>query len=141
MRNRSASFTLIELLVSISLISIVCITLFYFLYSSVGLMNRTLEVERSAQVVRSVAGRMSGDIVQSGGISPGSGSKRLVIGDISYEYVEGKIRRTQGADTYFMTTDGEIRSLEFYYPTNKQVKIAITPRAGGQYYLSVYARN
>jgi prepilin-type N-terminal cleavage/methylation domain-containing protein len=138
---RSKAFTLIELLVSISLISMMCVALFYFMYSSIGLMSRSMNNERSLQLVRSVTSRISLDIKQSGGISNGSGPNKLIIGQICYEFKNGKIMRTEGNDSYYMTIEGEIKGLEFNYPSSKLVKMALTTATGGQYYLSVYSRN
>ncbi|MFH1709560.1 MAG: prepilin-type N-terminal cleavage/methylation domain-containing protein [bacterium] len=134
-------FTLVELLIAMALISAVSITLFYFALSSVRLISRAAALSRSDQTARFVAGRISYDIAQSGGALPGSGPAKLVLGGIYYEYRDNKVRREEGSDVYYLTTEGEIKGLKFSYPLTKLIKVEITPKLGGVYYFNVYARN
>lgn len=139
--RRSKAFTLVELLVAMMLMSVVCVTLFYFVLSSIKLMNKSANIAASSQAVRFVAGRVSSDIIQSAGPSSGSIASRLVIGGIAYEYRDGKVRVEKGSDVYYLTNEGEIKGLKFSYPSSKLVKIEIIPKIGGVYRLNAYARN
>lgn len=141
MRRVSKAFTLLEMLVSITVISALCVALFLFMYSAVRQLNRAIEAERSLQLVRFIAGRMSSDISQSGGADAGSNTSELVMGNIRYEMKENKVRRTDGGDVYYLSTEGEVKAMEFHYSSKKLIKIAFTMATGGEYYLSVYARN
>jgi prepilin-type N-terminal cleavage/methylation domain-containing protein len=139
--KRSKAFTLIELLIATALISAISVSIFYFAFSSIRLMFRTVDLTSSGQAVRFVAGRISSDIMQSSGPGAGSGLDKLVIGNITYEFLDNKVRREEGSDVYYLTTEGEVKGLKFSYPASKLVKIDITPKYGGEYYLDVYARN
>ncbi len=104
-------------------------------------MFMSTDLTSSAQAARFTAGRISSDIMQSSGASAGSGPDKLVIGSITYEFLDNKVRRQEGSDVYYLTTEGEIKGLKFSYPSSKLVRIDITPKYGGDYYLDVYARN
>ena len=139
--KRSKAFTLIELLVATAMISVICTTLFYFMLSTTGLIARTSNLAKSMQSVRFIAGRISSDIMQSGGAGTGSSSGKLMIGDISYEFRDGKVRREERGDVYNLTIESEIKGLKFSYPASKLVGIEIIPKTGKVYYYNVYARN
>jgi len=138
--KRSKAFTLIELLVATAMISVICTTLFYFMLSTTKLIARTSDLAKSMQSVRFIAGRISSDIMQSGGAGTGSSLSKLMIGDISYEFREGKVRREEGSDVYNLTIEGEIKGLKFSYPSSKLIGVEITPKTGKAYYYDVYAR-
>ena len=140
MMKRSKAFTLIELLVATAMISVICTTLFYFMLSTTKLIARTSDLAKSMQSVRFIAGRISSDIMQSGGAGTGSSLSKLMIGDISYEFREGKVRREEGSDVYNLTIEGEIKGLKFSYPSSKLIGVEITPKTGKAYYYDVYAR-
>jgi prepilin-type N-terminal cleavage/methylation domain-containing protein len=137
----SKAFTLIELLIATALISAISVSIFYFAFSSIRLMFRAIDLSGSGQAVRFTAGRISSDIMQSGGPGAGSGPDKLIIGDITYEFRENKVRREEGSDVYYLTTEGEIKGLKFSYPPSKLIRVEVTPKYGGAYYLNVYARN
>jgi len=139
--KRSKAFTLIELLIATAMISVISITLFYFALSTTRLIARASDLAKSMQSVRFIAGRISSDIMQSGGAGTGSSSGKLMIGDISYEFREGKIRREEGSEIYYLTIEGEIKGLKFSYPSLKLIGVEITPKTGKAYYYNVYARN
>ena len=141
MMKRSKAFTLIELLIATAMISVICITLFYFALSTTRLISRSTDYVKSMQSIRFIAGRISLDIMQSGGAGIGSSSGKLIIGDISYEFREGKVRREEGSEVYYLTIEGEIKGLKFSYPSSKLVGIEIIPKTGKAYYYNVYARN
>lgn len=138
---KTRAFTLIELLVAISLISAITVAMFYFSLSSIKLVNRALADAKSLQVTRFIMARISSDYASGSGAGSGSGPLRLVIGNISYEFRDNKLRRQEGSDSYYMTVEGEIKGLRFYYPSQKMVRIEIIPNTGGAFSESVYARN
>jgi len=137
----SKAFTLIELLVATAMISIISITLFYFALSSTRLISRSADHAKSMQSVRFIAGRISSDIMQSGGAGTGSNPSKLIIGNISYEFRESKIRREEGSEVYYLTIEGEVKGLKFSYPSSKLIGVEIIPRTGKAYDFNVYARN
>jgi len=139
--KRSKAFTLIELLIATAMISVICITLFYFALSTTRLISMSADHAKSMQSVRFIAGRISSDIMQSGGAGIGSSSGKLMISDISYEFRESKIRREEGSEVYYLTIEGEIKGLKFSYPSSKLVGVEIIPRTGKAYDFNVYARN
>jgi hypothetical protein len=139
--KKSKAFTLIELLIAAVMASMLSITIFYFAFSSIRLMYRAVDTSKSDQTARFIAGRISPDIIQSGGAGEGSNMSRLVLGNISYEFREGKVRREEGSDVYYLTVEGEIRGLRFSYPSAKLVKVEITPKTGGTHFINFYARN
>ena len=139
--KRSNAFTLIELLIATAMISAITISIFYFAFSSIKVIFRATDQSKALQAVRFVASRISSDIMQSSGLSIGSGPDKLVIGNITYEFRESKVRREEGSDVYYMTTEGEIKGLKFSYPASKLVKVENTPKIGGAYYIDAYARN
>jgi prepilin-type N-terminal cleavage/methylation domain-containing protein len=141
MMKRSGAFTLIELMIATAMISVICSALLYFALSSLRLISRSSDVSSSAQTVRFVAERMSADITRSGGAGAGSGKSRLALGNIIYEYREGKIRREEGTNVYYLTEAGEIKDLKFSYPSLKLINIEVVPKTGGAYSFSSYARN
>lgn len=139
--RKSNGFTLIELLVTTAMISVIFIAIFYFAFSSIRSMSRAIDLSRSQQTVRFVAGRISSDIMQSSGAGTGSAPGKLVLGNINYELMNNKVRREEGSDVYYLTTEGEIKGLKFSYLLTKLIKLEITPKVGGTYYFNVYARN
>ena len=139
--KRAKAFTLIELLIATAMISAISIAIFYFALSSIRLISRSSDFAKSMQSVRFIAGRISSDIMQSGGADTGSGQSRLILGDISYEFLNNKVRREERSDVSYLTIEGEIKGLKFSYPATKLIQIEIIPKTGGKYYLSVYARN
>jgi prepilin-type N-terminal cleavage/methylation domain-containing protein len=139
--KKSKAFTLIELLIATAMISAISVSIFYFAFSSIKVIFRATDQSKALQAVRFVAGRVSSDIMQSSGASAGSTSGKLVIDGISYEFRDSKVRREEGSDVYYMTTEGEIKGLKFSYPSSKLIKIEITPKTGGAYYIDAYARN
>ncbi len=139
--KRSKAFTLIELLIAIALASAVTVTLFYFAFSSTRSISCVIDASKSDQSARLVAGRISSDIIGSGGAIAGSGRSKLDLGGLSYEFRDGKVRREEGSDAYYLTVEGEIRGLKFSYPSSKLVRIEVTPKHGGSYNIDVYARN
>ena len=135
------AFTLIELLISMAMISAVLIMIIYVSLSSVKQVARASANIRSMDTIRTVSSRISKDIMESGGISAGSNEHRLIIGDIIYEMRQRKVRRQEGSDIAYITADGEMSGLSFYFGSSKLIRIAIKPNDGGMYYLNVYARN
>jgi len=115
--------------------------LFHFIFTSIKLLGKTIENTKSLQVVRFIISRISYDIIQSSGAVAGSGDNKLVIGNISYEFRDNKVRREEGNDIYYLTTEGEIKGLKFSYPSSKLVQIEVLPKVGGAYNFSVFARN
>jgi Tfp pilus assembly protein PilW len=132
---------LIELLITTAMISVISVAIFYFAFSSVRMISRTSDILKSDQSVRFVAAKISSDIEQSAGASTGSAPGRLVIGNISYQFVENKVRREEGSDVYNLTDDGDIKGLKFSYPSSKLIKIEITPKIGKAASLNAFARN
>ena len=132
---------MIELMVAMAMISVVIATIFYFMLSSTKLVSRAIDFSKSDQTVRSVAARISSDIIQSGGAGVGSGPDKLILGNISYQFLNNKVRREEGNDVYYLTIEGEINGLKFSYPSSKLIKFEIIPNYGGVYYLNAYARN
>ena len=139
--KKSKAFTLIELLIATAMISVISIALFYFTLSTTRLISRSSDFARSMQSVRFIAGRISSDIMQSSGASAGSGQSRLILDDISYEFLNDKVRREEGSDVTYLTIKGEIKGLNFSYPSSKLIGVEITPKTGGAYHLTVFARN
>lgn len=139
--KKAKAFTLVELLISMSLISIVTVSIFYFSLSSLKLLGRLNDIASSSQVTRSIFSRISSDIIQSSGAVAGSTSSLLILGGISYEFRDNKVRRQDGSDVYYMTTEGEIRQLKFYYSSNKLINVEITGKNGAKYAINVYSRN
>jgi prepilin-type N-terminal cleavage/methylation domain-containing protein len=139
--SSSKGFTLIELLIATAMISAISVSIFYFAFSSIRLMFRAIDLSNSDQAVRFVSGRISSDVMQSSGPGAGSGPDKLIIGNITYEFRDNKVRREERSDVYYLTTEGEIKGLKFSYPSSKLIKVEITPKYGGAYYLNVYARN
>ena len=137
----SKAFTLIEMLIAAAMISVICTTLFYFALSTTRLISRSSDIVKSMQSIRFIAGRISSDIMQSGGAGIGSSPSKLIIGNISYEFREGKVRREEGSEVYYLTIEGEIKGLKFSYTSSKLIGVEITPRTGKAYYYNVYARN
>ncbi len=137
----SRAFTLIELLISIMLSLVIIGALFYFTIGSAKLMNRTSENSSSSQAVRFVADRIWSDFVQSSGVSSTSTSSKLVIGNITYQFMENKVRREENGSANYLTIENEVNGLSFTYPSAKMVRIEITPKIGEVYYLNAYARN
>jgi len=141
MIKRSKAFTLIELLIATAMISVISFALFYFMLSATRLIAGSTDFAKSMQSVRFIAGRISTDIMQSGGTGIDSSSSKLIIGNISYEFRDGKVRREEGSEVYYLTIEGEIKGLKFSYPSSKLIGVEITPRTGKAYYYNVYARN
>jgi len=139
--EKSKAFTLIELLVAMAMVSVIIAAIFYFALSSTRLVLRAIDFSKSNQTARFVAGRISSDMIQSGGAGIGSDPGKLMLGNISYQFLNNKVRREEGSDVYYLTIEGEIKGLKFSYPSSKLVKVEITPKYGGAYYLNVYARN
>jgi prepilin-type N-terminal cleavage/methylation domain-containing protein len=141
MSKRSKAFTLIEMLIATAMISVISITLFYFALSTTRLISRASDLAKSMQSVRFIACRISSDIMQSGGAGIGSNPSKLIIGNITYEFRDGKVRREEGSDVYYLTIEGEIKGLKFFYPSSKLIGVEITPKTGKAYYYNVCARN
>jgi prepilin-type N-terminal cleavage/methylation domain-containing protein len=139
--KKSTAFTLIELLIAVAMVSMLSITVFYFAFSSIRLMSRAVDLSGSGQTARFIAGRISSDVMQSGGAITGSNSGKLILGGVTYEFVDNKLKREEGNDAYFMTVDGEISNLKFSYPSSKLVGVEITPKTGGIYFINAFARN
>lgn len=139
--KKSKAFTLIELLIAAAMASAVSVTIFYFAFSSIRLMSRAVDISRSGLTVRFISGRISSDIMQSGGAITGSNSGKLMLGNVTYEFVDNKLRREEGSDAYFLTVEGEISKMKFLYPSSKLVRVEITPKTGGTYFINSYARN
>ena len=137
----SKGFTLIELLVTTAMVSVITIAALLFTFSSVKTFSRTSTILRSDSSVRFVAARIASDIEQSTGAGIGSGQNILVIGNITYQFLSGKVRRAEGSDVYYLTDDGDIMGLKFFYPAAKLIGIEITPKIGKEVSLNVCARN
>jgi len=140
MKN-SRAFTLIELLIVTAMISVISIALFYFALSTTRLISRSSDFAKSMQSLRFVTARISSDITQSAGASASSSQSQLILGNISYEFLNDKVRREEGSDVTYLTIEGEIRGLKFSYLSSKLIGVEIIPKMGGTYYLNVYARN
>ncbi len=132
---------MIELLITIAMISVISVAVFYFAFSSVRMITRTSDILRSEQSVRFVFAKISSDIAQSAGAGAGSNSNTLVIGNITYQFVENKVKRTEGSDVYSLTDNGDIKGLNFSYPSSKLISIVITPKIGQTVSMNAFARN
>lgn len=139
--KHSSGFTLIELLITTAMISVISIAIFFFAFSSVRMISRTSDILRSDQSVRFVAAKISSDIEQSAGAGTGSDPGRLVIGNITYQFLNNKVRREEESDVYNLTDDGDIKGLKFFYPSSKLISIEITPKNGKAISLNAFARN
>lgn len=134
-------FTLIELLITTAMISVVSIAIFLFAFSSIKMISRTSDILRSDQSVRSVAAKISSDIEQSAGALSGSDPSTLVIGNITFQFMNYKVKREEGSDVYYLTDDGDIKGLKFSYPSSKLITIEITPKTGKAVSVNAFARN
>ena len=123
------------------MILFISIAIFYFAFSSVRIMSRISDNLRSDQSLMSVAEKISLDIEQSAGALPGSDSGKLVIGNITYEFLNNKVRREEGSDVYYLTDDGDIKGLKFFYPSSKLITVDIIKKNGNAVNLNAFARN
>jgi prepilin-type N-terminal cleavage/methylation domain-containing protein len=134
-------FTLIELPVAIAISAMLLLAIFFFSGSSIKTLGRSAEAARSDKCVRFIAQRLCEDITESMGAAPTSSSKKLIIDNIAYEYKSGMLNRTEGNDSYNLTVNGEIKDLQFLYPSNRLIKVKIMPKYGKEYEMNIYARN
>jgi hypothetical protein len=105
------------------------------------MIKRTSDVLSSEQSVRFVFSKISADIEQSAGAGMGSSESKLIIGNITYQFLDNKVKREEGSDIYNITDDGDIRGLKFHYPSSKLIRIEITSKKGKAMSLNAFARN
>jgi prepilin-type N-terminal cleavage/methylation domain-containing protein len=134
-------FTLIELPIAIAISAMLMLAIFFFSNSSIKTLVRSAEAARSDKCVRFVAQRLCDDIIASRGAASASSSKKLIIDNIVYEFRSGMLSRTEGDDSYNLTVNGEIKDLQFLYPSSRLIKFKILPKQGKGYEMNVYARN
>ena len=139
--SKSKGFTLIELLIALSLSSVIMFALFSFVFSSVKAVNLMSVQNKKDQTIRFVISRIFEDYAQSSGWLIGSTSSRLVLSAVTYDYNNGKVRRQTATDSYYMTTEGELASLRFFYPSQKLIGIQLAGKRGGAVTVEAYARN
>jgi hypothetical protein len=139
--KRSSAFTLIELLISLAMVVIVTSTLFFYAQISIKAIFKASSSAGALQVTRFVTGKIVKDIYESGGAMNGSSPSKLILPGITYELMDKKIRRTDGGDVSYITSENEILGLKFAYITSKFIRIFITPVSGEEYTINVYARN
>jgi type II secretory pathway pseudopilin PulG len=132
----ASGFTLIELMAASVLALMIIGTLSYCLMTYMRQIEPIMEQTRIRQVERMLAVRISNDIAQSSGILAGSTSSTLKLANVTYSMVDGKIKRSSGADNVFLTVAGET-DVSFSYSTQKLVRVNL----GRAYSFYVFARN
>jgi hypothetical protein len=132
---------MIELLINIAMISKITVAVFFFDFSSIKMIKRTSDVLNSEQSVRFVLSKISSDIEQSAGAGTGSNENKLVIGNITYQFMDNKVKREEGSDVYNIIDNGEIKGLMFSYPSSKLIRIQIIQRNGKALNMNAFARN
>ena len=147
MKNKRA-FTLIELMISSSIACLLMAAMLFSLFTMLRAKDTIGREIDSLDSARYTIYRISSDIRSSKGVAPSSTSDRLVLAyegkDISYDLVGGKVRRSVGASSSYLTEDGRITRLAFSYPFGKLVTIETCFSASGRDILfttEVTARN
>lgn len=133
MKRRSA-FTLIELLIAMALSAAALSVLFVFVLTLLRSEDKLFLRLDSLEGARSSLFRMTLDVRDSKGISPGSSGERLVLsagsGTVSYDLHSGKVRREVNGSSSYLTEEGRVCSLRFSYLNEKLIKIEIGYASG-----------
>ncbi|MCX5749615.1 MAG: hypothetical protein NTZ10_05175 [Candidatus Saganbacteria bacterium] len=131
MARADKGFTLIELITAASLSFVVVSSLFYFLLPLLGWQRSAHNMENGLHSCLSAIQTMSAEIRSSKGVSSLSTKDRLIITfdtyTISFDLAAGKVRRTKGATSQYLTADGSITGLQFFYPAPHRVILNLQP--------------
>lgn len=131
MKISAGGFTLIELLISIPLYLLILLSVISLLLSAINVHKVIFKKSASLLDAVSVMNTITGEIRQSKQIDPLSSTNKLIVDFdtyiISYDYNNGKIRRTKNTSSQYLSADGNINSLLFSYPSAKIVKFEIKP--------------
>ena len=111
--KRSNGFTMIELLISTAMLMMISTSVFYLMMSYTKQITMSADKTKTIYAVRLITEKMSNDIIQSGGAAAGSGTGKLVIGDVNYELKDGRVRRQEGSEINYLNTEGEINFTAF----------------------------
>lgn len=139
--NKQKGFTLVELLIALALTAVLMFALFSFVFSAIKTVNLISTQDKRDQAIRFVESRIFSDFAQSSGWLTGSTSSKLVLSTATYDFNSGKVRRQSGNDSYYLTTEGELNSLRFFYPSQKLVGIELAGSRGRAFTVEAYARN
>lgn len=124
-------FTIIELLIAMLISALVLNSAFLFALSTAGAQKRAAVLSNTFQETAASLELMAQEIRASSAISPSSTDIKLVLISgpdlIAYEFQAGKIKRTKNASGQYITSDGSLDSLRFYYPPAGTVSIEIKP--------------
>jgi prepilin-type N-terminal cleavage/methylation domain-containing protein len=136
---RKGAFTLIELMISST---IACLLMTIMLFSLFTMLRAKDTIGReidSLDSARYTIYRISSDIRNSKGVGPGSTDDKLVLAydgkDIFYDLANGKVRRSVGASSSYLTEEGRITRLVFSYPSAKLIMIETGFSASGRWVL------
>lgn len=125
------SFTVMELLIWICISGILLIPSFHILSSVLSAVKTAGRNSSNFQHAQSAMTAIKNDIRTADGINPASTDKRLIISSgpdiILYEFASGKIKRSVNSYGQYITPDGTIKDLKFFYPFDKAVQTKICP--------------
>jgi hypothetical protein len=128
-------------LIAAALALVIIAAIAHFSVVSVRLMTGATKTTARSQAVRFVVDRISSDIMASSGPTTGSCTAKLVLNNIAWQFRESKVRREEGSDAYYLTKEGEIADMKFFYPSDKLVRVELDQKSGVTYLINVYARN
>ena len=133
-------FTLVETIVALVIFTLMMGGIFHILDIELVLWDRLVSSAENQQTANIILSRIVRDIRSPDEVSPASGSKELVLktadGTVEYALLNNKVRRKQGAYSSYLTAEGALQRLSFFYPSAKIVEIRIENLVAG-----VYLRN
>ena len=134
--QKKSAFTLIELMISSSIACLLMAAMLFSLFTMLRAKDTIGREIDSLDSARYTIYRISSDIKNSKGVEPSSTGDRLVLAydgkDISYDLVSGKVRRSVGASSSYLTEEGRITRLVFSYPSGVLVMIESGFSASGR---------
>lgn len=121
------ALTLVELLVSLTILTLFVGGAFYALSTELRFWQKLSAKALAIQRYNSLANRLVRDLRSANVLLPNSNQTTLSlqIGSdlISYSLVNNKIRRQKGTSSSYLTTENEIASFTFAYPSANLIQI------------------
>lgn len=122
-------FSLVELIIALGLFACLFGSLFYFTGQALRFWRQTADNCSHQQTEDFVLTQILSDVRQAEQVLPASNSTTLILScegeSIQYSLINRKVQRQKNGSIGYLTTENEINTLSFVYPSAKRVQICL----------------
>jgi len=139
------AFTLIEVLIASSIAALIALVVAFSFGSALRAFTAQERAIDRVESARVSFIRIIYDVRRSSGILPDSNCSRLSLSldgrTVSFDLANGKVRRRVDGSSSYLTEEGRISDLQFFYPLPNLAGIQLMTADGRVFTSEAYVRN